>query len=271
MEKLQKALQKAREQREPIHRQPLLDATPVADMAETRAPVALWEALDPFEPTGKALEKSRIVTAAAGPAGVSFDILRTKILLAMRKNGWKRLAVTSPTMGCGKTTTSCNLAIGYARNTDMHTILLEFDLRRPSIARTLGLPERPDLVSMLEDRIDFGEQALRYRSNVAIAAATRSISDPSSVLTSKTTHAVLQDIEDSYAPDIVIFDLPPLLVTDDTRAVLKDMDCAILVAKSGTTTVAQIDVCEREIAEHTNMLGVLNQCQDADDDYGYYD
>jgi hypothetical protein len=38
------------------------------------------------------------------------------------------------------------------------------------------------------------------------------------------------------------------------------------------TTVAQIDTCEREIAEHTNMLGVvLNQCRDPDDDYGYYE
>jgi protein-tyrosine kinase len=70
----------------------------------------------------------------------------------------------------------------------------------------------------------------------------------------------------------MIFDLPPLLVGDDTRSVLKDVDCALLVARSDVTTVAQIDTCEREIAEHTNMLGVvLNQCRDPDDDFGYYE
>jgi protein-tyrosine kinase len=71
---------------------------------------------------------------------------------------------------------------------------------------------------------------------------------------------------------MMIFDLPPLLVGDDTRSMLKDVDCALLVVQSGFTTVSQIDTCEREIAEHTNMLGiVLNQCHDPDDDFGYYE
>jgi protein-tyrosine kinase len=277
MEKLQKALQKAREQRgsapEPIER--LAMDLPAADSAaqspDEGGTSALWDALESFEPSAKTLEKNRIVTASAGPLGASFDILRTKTMLTMRKNGWTRLAVTSPTMGCGKTTTSCNLAIGYARNPEVRTILLEFDLRRPSIAKTLDLPVTADVSDLLNGQSDFADHALRYRSNVAVVAASRPSPDPASLLTSKTTQRVLQDIEERYAPDIMIFDLPPLLVTDDTRAVLKDVDCAILVARAGSTTVSQIDICEREIAEHTNMLGVvLNQCRDMEDTHGYY-
>lgn len=279
MEKLQKALQKAREQRHPAP-EPVeaVNMGLAPDGAGGTAPgpadtgaQGLWEALESFEPTAKTLEKNRIVTASAGHLGASFDILRTKTLLTMRKNGWTRLAITSPTMSCGKTTTACNLAIGYARNPEVRTILLEFDLRRPSIAKTLGLPDSRDLTEMLNGTTDFSQHARRYRSNVAVVAANAPSHDPASVLISKTTQDVLQDIEDRYAPDLMIFDLPPLLVTDDTRAVLKDVDCAILVARAGTTTVSQLDICEREIAEHTNMLGiVLNNCRDVEDNYGYY-
>jgi protein-tyrosine kinase len=279
MEKLQKALQKAREQRGSAELHPPAETafTKTAETA-TGAPEqsasagALWQAMTPFEPTAALLERSRIVTAQAGAASTSYDILRTKILLTMRKNGWKRLAVTSPTPSCGKTTTACNLAIGYARNPDVRLILMEFDLRRPSIAKTLGLPVGPKLSDMLSGQVAFGDQAVRYRSNVAISAAHEVSADPSSVLFNRATHTVLQDIEDRYEPDILMFDLPPLLVSDDTRAVLKDVDCAILVARSGSTTVSQIDTSEREIAEHTNVLGVvLNDCRDPDDQYGYYE
>jgi Mrp family chromosome partitioning ATPase len=232
----------------------------------------LWKALGPFEPHQKAMERSRIVTAAAGQLGSAFDILRTKVLLTMRKNGWTRLAITSPTTGCGKSTTACNLAIGFARNPDQRTILLEFDLRRPSIAGILDLPGGSDITEMLEGKVPFAEQARRYRSNVAVAAARKVSADPTSILTSNIIHETLAEIEADYAPNLMIFDLPPLLVGDDTRAVLKDVDCALLVARADVTTISQIDTCEREIAEHTNMLGVvLNQCRDVDDDYGYYE
>jgi protein-tyrosine kinase len=282
MEKLQKALQKAREQRDSSVGSPpgaidaghrrghSRDAMPTVEEASDTD--ALWRALKPFETESRTLEKNRIVTGSVGALGNSFDILRTKVLLTMQKNGWKRLAVTSPTMGCGKTTTACNLAIGAARNTDMRTILFEFDLRRPAIASTLGLEVEHDVSRMLSGEVDFSEQVLRFKSNVAIAAARTSSKDPTTILISKAVKSTLAHIEAVYEPDIMIFDLPPLLVSDDTTAVLKDMDCALMVAKANVTTVAQIDRCEREIAEQTNMLGVvLNHCRDTDDNYDYYE
>ena len=288
MEKLQKALQKAREQRGGQSALHITDDTDTIVGSANTAPQhgagpqnaetisgdaeALWKALTAFDPPQKVLERNRIVTATAQRDGTPFDILRTKILLAMRKNGWTRLAVTSPTMGCGKTTTACNLAIGFARSPDMRSMLLEFDLRRPNVANTLGLPEGVDITEMLLGHVPFAEQALRYRDNVAISAAHTVCEDPSSLLTSRVIQGTLERIEAEYAADLMIFDLPPLLVGDDTRAVLKDVDCALMVARAEQTTVSQIDTCEREIAEHTNMLGVvLNHCRDVDDDYGYYE
>src|SRR6056297_2887257 len=197
MEKLQKALQKARDERSRTTR----PGTPPRGLETGRAAApedpphpstdAAWAALKPFEPDAKALEKNRIVTATAGHLGTSFDMLRTKVLLTMRRNGWKRLAVTSPTAGCGKTTTACNLAIGNARNQDIQTILIEFDLRRPSISKSLKMPVTVDLEEMLDRKVDFAEQALRYCSNIAICAAQKPSKDPSTILLSKSTQEVL--------------------------------------------------------------------------------
>ena len=264
MERLQEALQKARTQRSGKERRPAEAAAP-SDTA------TLWQELTPFEPDPKLLERNRIVANRATKMGAPFDILRTKILLTMRKNNWTRLAITSPTPGCGKTTTACNLALGFARQTDVRTCLFELDLRKPSIARSLALPGGGDIADMLAGDIPFADQALCYRGNVAISAVHQPSRDPTVVMLSRTTHKTLEAIEKAYAPDLTLFDLPPLLVSDDARAFLKEVDCALMVAQAEKTTVAQIDECEREIAEHCNVLGVvLNHCRHTDEVYGAY-
>ena len=259
MEKLQKALAKARQERGSAS---VSSAVPRSASGSD----ALWQALPEISPAPELLEKNRLVTTVAGPESAAFDILRTKVMLMMRKNGWRRLAITSPTASCGKTTTACNLAIGLSRTPDMRAILLEFDLRRPSIASRMRLPPRAEISDMLTGKAQFAEQAVRYRDNVAICAAQNPVKDPSSVLLSNHAQATLARIEQDYAPGIMIFDIPPLLVSDDSQGLLKDVDCALIVAKAETTTVAQIDACERAIAEQKSVLGVvLNQCRHKND------
>ena len=66
-------------------------------------------------------------------------------------------------------------------------------------------------------------------------------------------------IQEAYKPDVMIFDLPSVLVGDNTRAFLKQLDCVLIVARAGVTKYAHFDKCEREISDHTNVLGtVLN-------------
>lgn len=268
MEKLQKALNIARDQRNTRTNSAAASAAREAPASSSKD--ALWAELTSVTPDSKVLEKNRITaTRASNKLSASFDILRTKVLLTMKKNGWRRLAVTSPTASCGKTTIACNLALGFTRQTDVRALLLEFDLRKPTMAAKLDLPDGGDVVDMLAGRSSFAEQAVRFGDNVAVSVAREAASDPTAVLLSKTTHRTLSDLEKAYEPDVVIFDLPPLLINDDTRAFLKDVDCALMVARAGKSTIPQIDDCEREIAEYTNVMGlVLNQCQHDADRYG---
>jgi len=55
----------------------------------------------------------------------------------------------------------------------------------------------------------------------------------------------------------LIFDLPAVLVNADTRAFLNNVDCALIVTRANTTRYRQFDLCEREVAEQTNVLGVV--------------
>lgn len=279
MEKLQKALKKARQQR---------DRTGANTAAPVSAPMVAnslstandglaaddgWTELTPFEPAQKLLERHHVVSLSATEKAIPFDILRTKTQLMMQKSGWSRLGITSPTPACGKTTTAANLALGFTRQSDIRVILVELDLRRPSMAKLLGHVPPQDVTSMLKGETPFADQAVRIRNNLAISMARQAASDPTAILLNHQTHDTLAEIEETYAPDLMIFDLPPVLMNDDTRAFMKHLDCALIMARAEETSIAQIDACEREVAEQTNVLGVvLNQCRHTEEtgyDYGY--
>ena len=69
---------------------------------------------------------------------------------------------------------------------------------------------------------------------------------------------------------MVVFDLPPMLASDDVMAFVPNVDCAILVVAAESTTPREADVCERDLSEKTNVVGVvLNKCRYTPDKYGY--
>lgn len=276
MEKLQKALSKARQERKGAsaapkrERRPRGSSTAVApDVAGSFPPV--WSEMKSFEPDPQHLLGNRVMTLDAHPEANPFDVLRTKIFLLMRQNGWTRIAITSPNKGCGKTTTACNLAVGFSRQSEVKSMLFDLDLRRPSVATMLGHQPEHDICEVLLGNVAPEEQMVRLRSNVAISAAQRPVSDPAQLLLSKKTAQTFEDIQSRFEPDVMIFDLPPMLVTDDTRAKLKNVDCALIVARAEQTRMSQLDVCEREVSEHTNVLGVvLNNCRHMGAEEDYY-
>lgn len=270
MEKLQQALHKARQERHSATgtgaQAGLARNAQVVEETDSDA----WSAIPAADLDPKHLTRKRIVSHDHGRDSGAFDILRTKLALQMKKHGWRRIAITSPTPVCGKSTVVCNLALGLSRQSDIRTVVLELDLRKPSISGMLGVKPAEDIVHMLSGETPFHEQALSVRGNTAFSIARHPTTDPTRYFLSESFEERLTEIETVHDPDIMIFDVPPLLAGDDTRALLRHVDCALLIARAEVTTVAQIDACEREIAEQTNVLGVvLNQYRHEDDTTGY--
>lgn len=274
MERLQAAIAQARQER--AARQ-AGGAVPVPVVAQDAAgavnPAGLadaWAALPEFQPGRGVFEAARLVSMTGGRDAAAFDVVRTKVLHQMKANGWRRIAITSPTAGCGKSTVSLNLGFSLSRQKDRRTILCEADLRRPSWAGLLRIKERHSFARVLTGEQGFGANALRYGGNFALSSTFEAARHPAETLHAAVVPEILAAIEEEYRPDLMIFDLPPLLVTDDALAFLVHVDCALLVAAAEVSTVAQIDSCEREIAARTNVMGVvLNKCRYSGPEYGY--
>ncbi len=221
-----------------------------------------WDALTPLVPDPARLVRQRVMTYDPNPEAVPFDTLSTKIMMLMQQNGWRRIAITSPTQACGKTTIAANLALRYSRQREMRTMLLDFDLRRPDLKSVLGQRPAHDLSDLLTGKAAAADCLLRIRDNLAVALQATSIDDPLNIIATAQAATTLAKLQETYDPDLMIFDLSPMMATDSTRAVLRHVDCALIVVRADQSTVSQLDSCEREVAEYTDVLGVvLNSCR----------
>lgn len=275
MEKLQAALARAREQRDTGEARPARANYSHPARSRGRASKreevdARWEALPMFDASDKKLHKSHIYAGEATTDAQHFDILRTKLLLEMRRNDWTRIAITSATPGCGKTTTACNLIAGFGRQAEDRGILFDMDFRRPAVAKTFGISPAASLKDVYMGDVDFANQAMRFQPNTAISMTTRPVADPARVILRSNTAEVLDRIQADYQPDLMLFDMPPVLVSDETRGFLKLVDAVLIVAGAETSTIAQVDEVEREVAQYSNVAGiVLNKARFLEDGYGY--
>jgi Mrp family chromosome partitioning ATPase len=271
MERIQAAIQKAKEARGAGAPAPAAPPRPAVRGAPAGAGPA-WAALPPFEPDPARLERGRVVTFAdADPAHAVFDMMRTKLLRALKQNGWTSVGITSPTPGCGKTTVALNLAFSLAQQSELRTVLVDLDLRHPEVARHLGLDGPRAVADMLRGTAPVQETFVRYRENLAIGASTEPMRHSGDLLNSAAATQAVAGMRAALAPDVILYDLPPMLASDDTLAFLPHLDCMLLVAGAEKSRLDEVDRCEHELAQSTNLLGVvLNMCRYMDEDYGYY-
>lgn len=267
MERIQSAIAKARAARkdQPAGVQPSAGSPAPETMVSTEWARLVDAALDPTQ-----FEANRIVTHRAGPDAAAFDMMRTNLMRHLRERNWTRVAITSPDSGCGKTTACLNLAFSLARQTDLRVLVLEMDLRRPSMARVLGLPGSQRFATVLSGS-DLPERHLRrHGANLAFGVTSIAVASPAELLQSARTAAVIDAIEAQLKPDVILFDMPPVLVSDDTIAFLDQVDCALMIAAAEQSTTDEIDRCGKELAAHTQVLGVvLNKCRYTGEDESY--
>lgn len=282
MERIQAAIQKAKEQRGATVGGMTGAATGAATAGagagsvgrgpQRAAPVGpAWAELAAFDPEPRLFARNHVVTLEdVDPAHSHFDILRTKVLRTMQKNGWTSLGITSPTPGCGKTTLALNLAFSLAHQPDVRTVLVELDLRRPTMARLVGLKTPQSMASVLQGTRGVVESFVRYGDNLAIGTNSSSVRDSAELLMNARTGDGVAAIRRAFLPDIVVYDLPPMLQSDDVMAFLPHLDCVLLVAGAEKSRLDEVDKCEKDLADQTNVLGVvLNSCRYMSEDFGY--
>jgi len=219
------------------------------------------------------LQSKRIISHdITDPRSRAFDMLRTQVLQSMDLKGWKTLAVTSPTPACGKTLTALNLAISIARQPDRSVLLVDLDFRKPQVAACLGLKCDEGVLSVLEGRTTLSDAIIPARvDNLRfMVLPTASTIRSSELISSRAMTAMLEDIKREYHSKTIILDLPPILSGDDVIAILPQMDCVLLVAAVGTTTVAQIKECNKHLQSAEVVRIALNKVLETSTDHYYY-
>ncbi len=232
-----------------------------------------WLALQQIEPDEELLTRNRIVTFTKDdPAHVPFDILRTKILRMMEANNWKTIAVTSPTMSCGKTMIATNLAFSFARQRNTRCVICDVDLKRPQVRKVIGLDSQLSMGDYLMGGVRPEEFFIRMGDNLAVGPTSQSFRHSAELLQHPDAAEALKEMDRVLKPDVTIFDLPPMLASDDAMSFMNYVDCALLIAAAGTTKVRNLDDCERQLSEMIPIAGViLNKYALNSESYSYYE
>lgn len=216
------------------------------------------------------LERNRIIAYNKNSnMSWAFDLLRTQVLKAMEENGWRTLAITSPTAEAGKSVLAINLAMSIAHYTTKTALLVDFDLRRPKIGSYLGLPMERSLNDLLGGDAELQEVLVNPALPRFVVLPTKApISHSTELLSSPRVASLIDDLRERYESRIVIFDLPPLLSSDDTIAVLPKIDCVLLVVANGMSSRKEIEDCLHHLPA-SNLIGtVLNKAES--ESHGYY-
>ena len=197
-------------------------------------------------------------------AAPALDRLRARLLPALQEHGWSRIGVCAPRLGGGATFVAAGLAASIARLRDRRVLLADMDLAAPTLARRFDLGAQPGLAALIAGDIALDGALCRIGSNMALLMHDRPVDDAGAVAQSRALDGTLRQLIETLAPDALIMDMPPLLESEVSTALLDHLD-AVLVVADGTRTVPRdITECEALLEGRVPLLGVvLNKSEDA--------
>jgi protein-tyrosine kinase len=273
VDRIRKALDLAREERDrrpaPAIEPPVRSPEPVA---VTRLPTAIqYSRTKTFFPPPALLEANRILsTSSRDPAAAAFRMLRTQVLQRLEEHNWRSVAMFSPGSEDGKTTTAINLAISLA-NDHRHTVLLvDLDFKRPTVAEKLGIaPEQgTDDVLRGSARVEDCLYHPEGFDRLVVLPARAPMEHSSEALAGPRGRELVAELRGRYPDRILLFDLPPILGTDDALAFAPLVECGLVVVAEGSTPREDLLRC-MELLRNTKIVGtVLNKATDVASAYG---
>jgi Mrp family chromosome partitioning ATPase len=276
MSNIEKGLKRARAALHSIGSPGLADLAPLPDVgsaavapAPASVPAFEIDRLEWVQPDVDLLEQNRIVIDERSPASAAYKVLRTRILQRMRRNGWKTLAVTGTCPNEGKTLTAINLSINLAWHLTTSVVLVDMDLRNPSVHRYLGIDTRYGLMDYLNGDVPLVRAGVRPGiERLGVIMNDRPVANASELLTAPETIGLLDEIKRGD-DRIVIFDMPPVFAGDDVLAFAPLVDAVLVVLSQGTTKRNNL-LALRELLQNVNVIGtVLNRSSERVAPYYY--
>ncbi|EAT17308.1 XrtA-associated tyrosine autokinase [Desulfuromonas acetoxidans] len=279
MSRIDKAIEMATKKRQSADREKGEDAVesaPVSDapFVPEEAPQDVPHQAAP-EMAAPLLNNPFLVTAhgTSGAASEQYRKLKSSIVKLTQLGRFdKSLMVTSATGGEGKTLTSINLAITLAQEYDHTVLLVEADIRCPSIMRYMELESSIGLTDCVLDGIDVGQALVKTGiGKLSILPAGRLVDNPVELFSSNRMQELLQEIKSRYPDRYVIVDTTPLLPFAEPQFIANVVDGVLFVVREGYTSTDKLTKALGLLKNH-NLLGVVCNAvrQYQDNRYGYY-
>lgn len=206
------------------------------------------------------------------PTLEAFRRIRTNLRFMNVDDPPRVIVVTSALPGEGKSAVAANIAIAIAES-GQRAIIVDADLRRPTVADRFGLVEGAGLTDVLVHAAEIDDviQIWPHSQNLAVLPAGSAPPNPSELLGSDVMHDLLMELKEHA---FVIIDSPPLLPVTDAAVLTARVDGAVLVARAGVTTIDQVTAAAEDLeAANGRLLGtVLNAVSKKSTGYqgGYY-
>jgi protein-tyrosine kinase len=200
-----------------------------------------------------------------------FKVLRTNLLFPAEGQPPKVILVTSPLPGDGKSFTSANLAISIAQGVEEHVMLIDCDVRKPTIHSLFGHKQVTGLSDYLAAGPDIAKILLKTPiAKLTLFPAGKPPQNPTELLSSKKMKALLEEVKGRYEDRYIIIDSPPPSMAAETNAIVNYVDGVLIVVKAGKTPQSAVTETIEQIGKEKVLGIVLNHAdQSVKKYYGY--
>lgn len=209
-----------------------------------------------------------VVIAERSPASEQFAGLRAKLMVLRREQNLGTFCVTSSVMNEGKTFVSTNLALTLASESERGGIIIDCDLRNPSVHKMFGIRDAIGLSEYLQsDEIDIDSIIIDTDRRLSIIPAGRIPKNPLPLLDSDKLKELLKELRARY--DFIIIDSPPTAPLVDADILASLSEGVLFVVRAGETPLTMIERSLKMLSKR-RILGTVLNATDEMPNYGYY-
>lgn len=207
---------------------------------------------------------------AKSPIVEAYRSVRTSIEYSNLDAKLKIILVTSTQQNEGKSTVASNLAISFSKLPNKKILLIDADLRNPSIHRVFSIGNSDGMMSILKGDKDLKSTVYNLNENLDILTTGVIPPNPDEILVTDKMKEFIQQIKEKY--DYIFIDSPPIGIVSDASLLSQLSDGVIFVISSGEVETDFAKLAKEKLMNvDAKILGaVLNKYESHNDDYRYY-
>ncbi len=260
------------------HRQAARNETQRSELARTNdtipAPSVQFQphrvTVDPTVARENRLLLSSSVMADHAPIA-AYGMLRTRLLHRVRAENWTTIGITSAAPQDGKSLTALNLSLSLAREKNSSVVLIDLDLRNPTVCHDLGVEPPVELREFFEGKASAPQDLFMSLGidNLMFAGSVSTTPAAAELLASSKLEELLDFVKRSTTHPLIIVDLPPLPSPDDALVVAPRLDAMLLVVSQGVTPVTEMNKALELLSGFPVAGVVLNRATEGSRKYAY--